>query len=263
MFRTLPPFGGDQRQTAEIIRGIMDGKTNNTGTLTLATGGATTTTLNDRRIGGDSVILFVPDSAAAFADSIPYGAFQDSTDQTAASTTVAYPITFNTTDFSNGVTLSNSSRLNVKNAGLYNLQFSIQFKNTTNDGQDVDVWFRKNGTNIANSNSRFHPPARKSSGDPSHMIAALNFFVDMAANDYVEIMWRTENTGVSIEHFGTSTSPTRPAVPSVIATMNLVGGSGSATFNGVYASSQGQGTATITHFANSTADKKYKYVVIG
>jgi hypothetical protein len=263
MFRTLPPFGGDQRQTAEIIRGIMDGKTNNTGTLTLATGGATTTTLNDRRIGGDSVILFVPDSAAAFADSVPYGAFQDSTDQTAASTTVAYPITFNTTDFSNGITLSNSSRLNVKNAGLYNLQFSIQFKNTTNDGQDVDVWFRKNGTNIANSNSRFHPPARKSSGDPSHMIAALNFFVDMAANDYVEIMWRTENTGVSIEHFGTSTSPTRPAVPSVIATMNLVGGSGSATFNGVYASSQGQGTATITHFANSTADKKYKYVVIG
>jgi hypothetical protein len=263
MFRTLPPFGGDQRQTAEIVRQIMDGKTNNTGTLTLATGGATTTTLNDRRIGGDSVILFVPDSAAAFADSVPYGAFQDSTDQTAASTTVAYPITFNTTDFSNGVTLSNSSRLNVKNAGLYNLQFSIQLKNTTNDSHDVDIWFRKNGTNIANSNSRFHPPARKSSGDPSHIIAALNFFVDMAANDYVEIVWRTADVGVSLEHYGTSTSPTRPAIPSVIATMNLVGGSGSATFNGVYASSQGQGTATITHFANSTADKKYKYVVIG
>jgi len=263
MFRTLPPFGGDQRETAEIIRGIMDGKTNNTGTLTLATGGATTTTLKDRRIGGDSVILFVPDSAAAFADSIPYGAFQDSTDQTAASTTVAYPITFNTTDFSNGVTLSNNSRLNVKNAGLYNLQFSIQFKNTTNDGQDVDVWFRKNGTNIANSNSRFHPPPRKSAGDPSHIIAALNFFIDMAANDYVEIVWRTADVGVSIEHYGTSTSPTRPAVPSVIATMNLIGGSGSATFGGIYASSQGQGTATISHFANSTADKKYKYVVIG
>jgi len=261
MFRSLPPFGGDQRQVAEVVRGIMDGKTNNTGTVTLATGGATTTTLNDLRIGGNSVILFAPTSAAAFADSIPYGAFQDSTDQTAASTTVAYPITFDTTDFSNGITLSNSSRLNVKNAGLYNLQFSIQFKNTTNDGQDVDVWFRKNGTNIANSNSRFHPPPRKSAGDPSHIIAALNFFVDMAANDYVEIMWRTENTGVSIEHFGTSTSPTRPAVPSVITTMNLVGGSGA--FDGIYVSSQGQGTATITHFANSTANKTYKYVVIG
>jgi hypothetical protein len=263
MFRSLPAFGGDQRAVAEVVRGIMDGKTNNTGTITLATGGATSTTLVDRRIGPDSVILFVPISSASFADSAPYGAFQDSTDQTAASTTVAYPVTFDTTDFSNGITLSNSSRLNVKNAGLYNLQFSIQFKNTTNDGQDVDIWFRKNGTNIANSNSRFHPPARKGTGDPSHIIAALNFFVDMAANDYVEIVWRTENTGVSIEHFGTSTSPTRPAVPSAIATMNLVGGSGSATFNGVYASSQGQGTATITHFANSTANKTYRYAIIG
>ena len=241
----------------------MDGKTNNTGTLTLATGGATTTTLNDRRIGGDSVILFVPDSAAAFADSVPYGAFQDSTDQTAANTTTAYAITFDTTDYSNGITLSNSSRLNVKNAGVYDLQFSIQFKNTTNDSQDADVWFRVNGTDIAKSNSRFGLTPRKSAGDPSHSIGALNFFIQMQANDYVQIMWRVSNTGVSIEQHPADTSPTRPAVPSVIATMNLVGGSGNATFNGIYASSQGQGTATITHFANSTADKKYKYVVIG
>ena len=152
----------------------------------------------------------------------PYGAFQDGTDQTAANTTTAYAITFDTTDFSNGVTLSNSSRLNVSQAGLYNLQFSIQFKNTTNDGQDVDVWFRKNGTNIDNSNSRFHLPARKGAGDPSHLIAALNFFVSLSANDYVEIMWRTENVGVSIEHFASSSSPTRPAVPSAIVTMSFV-----------------------------------------
>jgi hypothetical protein len=152
----------------------------------------------------------------------PYGAFQDSTDQTAANTTTAYAITFDTTDFTNGVTLSDSSRLNVAQAGIYNLQFSIQFKNTTNDGQDVDVWLRKNGTNIANSNSRFHTPARKSGGDPSHLIAALNLFVSLAASDYVEIMWRPTDVGVSLEHFATSSSPTRPAVPSVIATLSFV-----------------------------------------
>jgi hypothetical protein len=152
----------------------------------------------------------------------PYGAFQDSTDQVAANTTTAYAVTFDTTDFNNGVTLSNSSRLNVAQSGLYNLQFSIQFKNTTNDGQDVDVWFRKNGTNIDKSNSRFHLSQRKSAGDPSHLIAALNFFVNLAANDYVEIMWRTTSTSVSIEHFAASSSPTRPAVPSVIATLSFV-----------------------------------------
>jgi hypothetical protein len=68
MFRSLPAFGGDQRQVAEIVRGVMDGKTNNTGSITLAVGGATTTTLSDRRIGVDSVIMFVPASAAANAD---------------------------------------------------------------------------------------------------------------------------------------------------------------------------------------------------
>ena len=152
----------------------------------------------------------------------PYGAFQDSTDQVAANTTTAYAITFDTTDFSNGVTLSNSSRLNVSQSGIYNVQFSIQLKNTTNDTQDADVWFRKNGTNIDNSNSRFGLGPRKSSGDPSHMIGALNFFVSLAANDYVQIMWRPSDVGVSIEHFAASSTPTRPAVPSAIVTLSFV-----------------------------------------
>lgn len=152
----------------------------------------------------------------------PYGAFQDSTDQTAANTTTAYAITFDTTDFSNGVTLSNSSRLNVSQSGIYNIQFSIQFKNTTNDTQDVDVWFKKNGTNIDKSNSRFGLGPRKSSGDPTHMISAMNFFVSMETNDYVEIMWRPSDVGISIEHYATSSTPTRPAIPSVIATVTFV-----------------------------------------
>jgi hypothetical protein len=69
MFRSLPAFGGDQRAVAEVVRGVMDGKTNNTGSITLAVGGATTTAMTDRRIGPDSVIVFVPASTAANADS--------------------------------------------------------------------------------------------------------------------------------------------------------------------------------------------------
>lgn len=152
----------------------------------------------------------------------PYGAFQDSTDQVAANTTTAYAITFDTTDFSNGVTLSNSSRLNVSQSGIYNVQFSIQFTNTTNASQDVDVWFRKNGTNIDKSNSRFGFAPRKGAGDPFHTIAAMNFFVSMNANDYVEIMWRTTDVGVSIEQYAAGTSPTRPSVPSAIVTLSFV-----------------------------------------
>ena len=152
----------------------------------------------------------------------PYGAFHDSTDQVAASTTAATAITFDTTDFSNGVTLSNSSRFNVSQSGIYNIQFSIQLKNTTNDSHNVDIWFRKNGTNIDNSNSRYHPPARKSTGDPSHMIASLNFFASLAANDYVEIVFKVDNVDVTLEHFAASSTPTRPAVPSAIVTLSFV-----------------------------------------
>jgi hypothetical protein len=239
---------------------MMDGKTNNTGSITLATGNATTTTISDPRISRDSMILLVPKSAAAFADTAPYGAFQDSTDQTAASTTVAYPMTFNTTDFSNGVYLSNSSRMNVRNAGIYNLQFSVQIENTDNVQHDVDIWFRKNGTNLTASNSKFTVPARKSAGIYGHVIGAINYFVELVANDYVEIVWRTENTGVSLEQTPAESSPTRPATPSVIATMQYVAPN---AMDNVYVSAQTNGSATLTHFANSTASKTYGYVIVG
>ena len=153
---------------------------------------------------------------------MPYGAFQDSTDQVAANTTTAYAITFDTTDFNNGVTLSNSSRLNVSQSGIYNIQFSVQLVNTTNASVDIDIWFRKNGTNIDKSNSRFGLAPRKSMGDPFHLIGAMNFFVSLDTNDYVELMWRTSDVGAYIEHYAASSTPTRPSIPSVIATVTFV-----------------------------------------
>ena len=152
----------------------------------------------------------------------PHGAFQDSTDQVAANTTTAYAVTFNTTDFANGVTVASNSRITVADAGIWNLQFSIQFTNTTNASQDVDVWFRVNGTNSANSNSRFGFAPRKGVGDPYHIIAAMNYFLSLNATDYVEIMWRPTDVGVTIEQYAASASPTRPAVPSAIVTMSFV-----------------------------------------
>ena len=170
----------------------------------------------------DSILKQLQSSADTSGLRVPYGAFQDSTTQTAASTTVAYPVTFNTTDFSNGVTVVSNSRITVTTAGLYNLQFSIQLINTTNASQDVDVWFRVNGTNVPASNSRFGLAPRKSPSDPFHLIMALNYFVSLNATNYVEIVWCTTDTGVSIEQYPAGTSPTRPTIPSAIATMSFV-----------------------------------------
>jgi hypothetical protein len=78
-------------------------------------------------------------------------------------------------------------------------------------------------------------------------------------------MWSTQSTQVFIEQIGTQTSPTRPATPSAIVTVNYVSSNGNnaAGDYGVYVSSQDYGSAVLTHFANSTANKTYGYVVIG
>ncbi len=87
MFRVLPYQGGNPREISEVVNNLMNGKSNNTGTITLATGNATTTTLVDERISVYTKIVLIPFSDAAEADSAPYGAFQDTTDQTATTTT--------------------------------------------------------------------------------------------------------------------------------------------------------------------------------
>lgn len=259
MFRRLPQQGGSQREVAEIVNRVLDGKINSLGYVTLATGDATSTTLYDARISPESLILLMPSSAAAMADPVPFGSFSDSTDQAAANTTTAYAITYNTTDFSEGISVVSNSRITFETAGVYNIQFSIQFANDDTQIQDVDVWFRKNGTDIANSNSKFSVP-NSHGGTDGHLIASLNFYVDVVANDYVQVMWATTSTLVVIEHLAAQTTPTRPATPSVIVTANKIDESSTSD---VYASSVGYGQATISHFANSTADKTYRYVVLG
>jgi uncharacterized lipoprotein YbaY len=259
MFRLFPAFGADPRTTAEIVNGIMNGKTNNTGRVTLNTGNATTTTINNERISRDSLIILVPVSDAAEADTAPYGAFQSLADQTAAAANTAYAITYDTTDFSNGVSVASSSRITVRNYGIYNFQTSIQFTNTDSQEHAVSVWFRKNGTDIINSNTQLSIIARHGSINGS-IVFAVNFYFELQANDYVEMMWSTTSTTVKLDYLPTQTTPTRPATPSVIATMQYI--APSSTSN-VYVSAQTSGSATLTHFANSTADKTYGYVIVG
>jgi hypothetical protein len=265
MFRRLPPFGGDQRAVAEIVNGIMDGKTNNTGSVTLATGGASTTTITDARIGIDSVILLMPTDDTSAAAYYPYLAVQDDTDQTATTTTAANIMAFSTTDYALGASLVDNTKLTVDYSGLYNIQFSVQLINTTNDVQTVSIWFSKNGTNVANSNSEFGIKPRKSSGAASQAIAALNFFIALEKDDYVELVWRPTDVDVSIEHFAAQSNPTRPVTPSIIATLSYLSSNGytSNLFTEPYISAITNGSATISHPANTVSGMTYKYVIVG
>lgn len=154
----------------------------------------------------------------------PYGAFEDTTDQTATANT-ATVMTFNTTDFSNGVSVVTSggkaSRLTVAQAGIYNLQFSVQFENVDTQEQDVTIWLRKNGTDITGSAGLVGVPSSHG-GISGHTIVGWNYFITFAANDYIEIWWSTPSTQVTIQAYAAGTSPTRPSTASVVATMSYV-----------------------------------------
>lgn len=171
------------------------------------------------RLSGNLQNLFGPDGGRFLSN--PFGAWSSDSDQAAVSTTAAYAITYDVTDVSDSVYLSNASRLNVTYSGVYNLQFSIQFNNTDTQIHDVDVWAAINGADVSNSNSVFSVP-NSHGGVDGHLIAALNLFLPMQAGDYVELYWHTSDVAVTIEHLAAGTSPTRPATPSVIATMAFV-----------------------------------------
>lgn len=260
MFRRLPPAGGDQRAVAEIVNNIMDGKTNNTGSVTLNTGNATSTTINDARISVDSVILLIPSSDAAETDAAPYGCFTNNSDQLSPSVGSTAVVVYDTTEEASGVYLASSSRLYVRNYGIYNVQFSLQLVNNDNAPQYADVWFRVNNTDIPRSASRFDIPARKSEGNPSHVIGTVNTFIEMQAGDYVEIAGTTSSTSVTLEHYAADGTIPRPAIPAAIVTLQYIA---PLSFSNVYVSSQTNGSAVVSHFSNNTTGKTYKYVVIG
>ena len=59
---SMPDNSQHLRLVSSTLNNVMDGKLNSTGTITL-TASATSTTLTDARIGGDSVIVFMPITA--------------------------------------------------------------------------------------------------------------------------------------------------------------------------------------------------------
>jgi hypothetical protein len=150
-----------------------------------------------------------------------WGSFYSTQDQVAASTTVAYPLTLNNTDpDSSGVSIVSNSRITFANAGVYNIEFSAQVDRVSGSGTDtVDIWFRKNGTDIPESNTVVTVSGGASA---AKTVAAWNYMLDLSASDYVELVWRTSNTNLEFTHEPAGTSPTRPAVPSIIVTAHQV-----------------------------------------
>jgi hypothetical protein len=155
---------------------------------------------------------------------LPYGSFADTTDQTTTANT-ATVMTFDTTDFANGISIVTSggkaSRITVVTAGIYNFQWSGQFQNTSVQLHDASIWVRKNGTDVVGSTGYISVP-NSHGGIDGHGIYGWNFFFALNAGDYIELWWETDDAAVTIQAYPAGTSPTRPSTSSLVATMAFV-----------------------------------------
>ena len=161
-----------------------------------------------------------------------WGSFYSNVSQTASSTTTAYPITLNNSDpNSYGVYVSSNSRVNFTYAGRYNFQFSLQFLNTNAATVESSVWLRKNGVDIPDSRGAI-AVTDKQAGVNGQLLPSWNYILELNANDYLELIWQTENTSVSLEYLPPGTTPTSPASPSAIVTAMQVTNVQAATLSG-------------------------------
>jgi hypothetical protein len=151
----------------------------------------------------------------------PYAAIQRTTDKTFTANT-ATQITFDQNDYLNGCTNDGTDGIAVEQSGVYNYQFSIQFANTDSQAHAAWVWLRKNGVDIPGTGSKFDVPSSHGSSD-GYLIAACNFYVDLAAEDTIEMWAAVNNAAVYMEAYAAQTSPfAMPSIPSVVATLSFV-----------------------------------------
>lgn len=147
-----------------------------------------------------------------------YGSFFDTTTQTATVINTAKAITFNTTDLSQGVFLSTTSRVMVDTVGIYNFQISIQLDKTTGGTAEFYVWFRLNGVDVTDSASQI-----RLQGNNAEVFSSLNYFFDLKSSDYIEIMFSV--TDLSVELAAFAAAAPHPGIPSIILTVsNNIGG---------------------------------------
>ena len=203
----LNVFSGGTGQSSytngQLLIGNTTGNTLGKATLTAGSGIAIT--------NGAAAITIASDKA--------YGSFYDTTTQSGVALT-ATAITFNSTELSYDVSIGTpTSRFVVARAGIYNIQFSAEISNPSAAIDDVTIWIRQNGVNLANSAGIVGTPP-KHGGVNGHTIIGWNYILQAAANDYFELYWITDNGTTQILTYPASAS--HPQAPSMILTVQQV-----------------------------------------
>jgi hypothetical protein len=144
---------------------------------------------------------------------LDYGTFTNTTDHTLAAINTATPISYDTTEITNGITIgSPTSRLVVAQAGYYHVAVSAQITSTNSSSKTVYFWLDKNGTSVADTTR-----AITLSSNGEYQSFSTTYDISLQANDYVRVMWASDSTAVALESIPASAFA--PSAPSVIVTL--------------------------------------------
>lgn len=141
-----------------------------------------------------------------------YGRFARIVNQTANTVNTGYPVEFDDTEISNGISIGTpSSQIVVVDSGFYQFDTSFQITATSNKGI-VYSWYRKNGVDIPFSSRR----TTITNGDTFTLHTSLD--ISLNANDYVEVVWAKSASGIILD-----ANPTPVVGPSVASVLLSVG----------------------------------------
>ena len=150
-----------------------------------------------------------------------YGNFYDTAKQTTAIAT-ATVVKFNFMNFANNIAITNNTsglptRITAKNAGLYNIKYTLQFIKTDGANDEVSIWIRRNSSAYANTNNTY-----TILGSGIKNTVSNSFFVALDDNDYVEIYFSQKNLNTTLASVNPQSSPSRPATPAAMVSIQRI-----------------------------------------
>ena len=144
----------------------------------------------------------------------PNAKFFSTVDQTASVINTAYALQFENTYLGEAISIA-GTQITPLYSGVYNFELSVELTSSSVSSKELSFWVRRSGVDIANT-ARLHVVAGSGGVDNFE----YSFTLDLTAEQYVELMWATDDTGITID-YQAAASP-RPAVPSTLLTVVFV-----------------------------------------
>jgi hypothetical protein len=151
-----------------------------------------------------------------------YGAFFDTSRQSTLVST-ATAVKFYFLQSANKVIVTNNSagnptRITVTDAGVYQLNYNLQFVKSDTGTDELSIWIRRNSAAYANTNTY-----NIIQGAGIKNMYTGNYYIDLGSNDYVELYYSVKNINSVLTGIPPiTTTPSRPATPSASISLHAV-----------------------------------------